>query len=106
MIYTEQAIKKAIESGWTPKQTDTEYVMERLSIDTDIREGNLYTDPLFWQSLGKALGWDEVNGKRWESEKFRFMPVWRHYWHSFIDHLALGWDAESFFKDLLTNTDK
>ena len=59
------------------------------------RNANIFLDPQFWQSLGKALGWatqfDEDKG---------FNYQWKDYWHKFIDHLADGKDIESFFKDL------
>jgi hypothetical protein len=50
----------------------------------------------FWQSLGKALGWDE---KRCFLQKYRDNE-WQYQWHRFIDHLAEGKDAESFFETL------
>lgn len=103
-------------------------------------------DPLFWQALGKAEGWEQPNDKyHWcqvndegvkNGVKFfqgeligetktkisykvitrgRKTPViihkkyielsprneWRRVWHRFIDHIASGGDAESFFNNLL-----
>lgn len=52
-------------------------------------------DPLFWQSLGKAEGWNDVN--------FEHTPEWERHWHGFIDHLIAGKDTDSFFDNLLTN---
>jgi hypothetical protein len=44
-------------------------------------------DPDFWKALATARKWEDVN-------------AWRFCWHRFIDHLADGKDAESFFADL------
>jgi hypothetical protein len=75
--------------------------------DRDYREpqGNyssaLFLDPKFWQALGKARGWDE--GKI-TTEEYSEVPadmwMWHFQWHRFIDHLAAGENAESFFAKL------
>jgi hypothetical protein len=44
-------------------------------------------DPDFWKALTTARKWEDVNS-------------WRFHWHRFIDHLADGKDAESFFAGL------
>ena len=56
---------------------------------------NFVLDPRFWQSFGKALGWDkiETNPKN---------VSWLEHWHGFIDHLASGGNPDDFFKELLT----
>ena len=68
-------------------------------------------DPLFWQALGKAMGWDDIvhigqkgnvlkiinNGHHCEG---LCRNGWKWHWHQFISHLAEGKDAESFFKEL------
>jgi hypothetical protein len=41
-------------------------------------------DPDFWKALSTARKWEDTN-------------AWRFHWHRFIDHLADGKDAESFF---------
>jgi hypothetical protein len=60
-------------------------------------------DPLFWQALGKAYGWgtDAINVS-WNI-KGKDMGTWLYNWHSFIDHLAEGKDADSFFKELINS---
>jgi hypothetical protein len=68
-----------------------------------------YLDPLFWQSLGKALGWKHMCS---EQNKYCAYSVkhdveciyhkqWLYHWHRFIDHLASGKDINSFFEELL-----
>jgi hypothetical protein len=138
----EEAIKKAYEGGWKPK----EFKATRYEFATAIIvEGNPFEDASFWQSLAKALGWGENWGNtknpclvdydiqfrallmkpsddptktgveeqiKWEREKnITAMKLrqalnailetpWQFEWHRFIDHLAGGKTAESFFEIL------
>jgi hypothetical protein len=41
----------------------------------------------FWKALAGGRKWEDVN-------------AWRFQWHRFIDHLADGKDADSFFAAL------
>lgn len=65
-----------------------------------------FLDPLFWMSLGKALGWRDKDYVDAETHAGGIVTrtynvwTWRSEWHRFIDHLAEGKDAESFFKSL------
>ena len=82
----QQAIEKAIEGGWKESNIP------------GLNYGVAFLDPLFWQSLGKAMGWKEttsfgVGGDLLDIE-------WKEQWHSFIRHLANSKDAESFFEKL------
>lgn len=53
-------------------------------------DSSIFIDPAFWQALGKARGWiAPPSGQAY------------FYQHRFIDHLAGGKDAESFFAELL-----
>lgn len=78
-----------------------------------IRIEQVYSDRTFWQALGKACGWELVcrdceNGidskyckTGWHDEATWIKKtMWKYKWHKFIDHLAEGKDAESFFKEL------
>ena len=94
----EQAIQKAIDGGWKPK----------ISPFTTICK-EYFLDPLFWQSLGKAMGWEKhdelMDGKHYCIDHVQYDWAdydWVFQWHSFIDHLAEGKDAESFFENTLT----
>lgn len=110
----EKAIKLAIESGW--KDDDIAYGMkegERPSNGDPKVNGWYYSketflDPLFWQALGKSLGW--ANGgleRKWFHQSGEVLsyqdklPKWRWIWSRFIDHLAEGKDADDYFKELL-----
>lgn len=94
-----EALQKAIEGGLK----DTEYTVKSTMINAFLCK------PEFWESLGGGLGWskyatcircdrqdcDHVDGYRLK---------WLANWHRFIDHLAEGKDAESFFVELLKVT--
>lgn len=116
----QQAIEKAIEGGYyygdigvahievrkgekgyaVVAQTEGSWAIYALEI--------ILMSPLFWQSLGKAMGWCEYavcihDGKMNCFEKNHwagYMGEWKWHWHRFIDHLAEGKDAESFFEAL------
>jgi hypothetical protein len=87
----------------------------------------IFLDPLFWQSLGKAMGWEckeckddgftaehDSPNRHGEDGECVNCPIqvqcescrggldvkWKKEWHRFIDHLAEGKDAESFFESL------
>ena len=55
----------------------------------------IFLDPSFWQALGKAWGW-EKDDHHYYSHSCN--TAWEFKWHCFIDHLAEGKDAESFFQ--------
>lgn len=120
----QEAIEKAIESGWRPNQLGRVFKCE---YGTAIISDNFCTDPLFWQALGKKLWsadmWHEDDGEvYWDfyihcsecgSEiideggcerecltENGYVISWLHYWHKFIDHLADGGTIESFFETL------
>jgi hypothetical protein len=54
-----------------------------------------FLDPLFWESLGKTLGWEHLNATTL-SQNGRLS--WHQMWVIFIDYLAQGETAEGFFQ--------
>ena len=105
MSYTQQAIQLAIEKGgYKPAYGEDMVYLDsepedglryRKLVGTNlIPESRIFHDPLFWQALGKALGWEQSEGNG-------EYPVYRDKWHQFIDHIMSGKDAESWFKELL-----
>ena len=108
-----EAIDKAFEGGW-PKIQKGVYKAYWQTIALD---------PSFWQSLGKALGWEKkmvvrrgmvIGNFGWENpdKNIRFygeemgagmdyMNPWVYYAHRFYDLILTGADTESFWKELL-----
>jgi len=137
----QQAIEKAVESGYDAPvlkvvahfKEEQKYadVMTEVMMVRNVYPA-IFLDPLFWQSLGKAMGWgcyhdkgytgmmSDINSTReetyyWWVCSFGECPFstkrlkeygekpktnWKKEWHRFIDHLAEGKDAESFFETL------
>jgi len=115
----QQAIQKAIEGGWKPKGQN--FSNGALSYRTQAiakvkYKERFFLDPLFWQSLGKAIGWidkDYPNGsmkcnikvdgvvkcedRYWGYAGYK-NPV--EEWHRFIDHLSEGKSIESYFETI------
>ena len=107
-----EAIKKAVEGGWqapygyaTFEATENYvYFYPKHGGRIDYPMGFVLLDPLFWSALGKSLNlsiceWECV--KRKGNQKHcpvKHQEQWLNYWHNFINHLALGKDAESWFE--------
>lgn len=115
----EKIIRKAIEGGWRKDITS----WDRCTIDnegfyasntfeedisaTRIRKEWIVLDPLFWQALGKACGWeveelDSIEGNdfyknKWTKKALHFHEI----------NLTEGWDkAVKYLEDLLTKERK
>lgn len=106
MTYTEKATQKSIEGGWKPRGVDIKEWSSFKNMMSLIPWHELTSDPLFWQSLGKAEG-DGVSERGTPTVSVmsyhgKMMYSWQVRWHRFIDHLASSQDAESFFKSILT----
>lgn len=112
-----RAIEDAIKGGWKGLGKNKKEVRRRLhninEIGVVLEEGVVYESDdamllfeeiflskSFWVALGKARGWPQSDARRTYND-VSAEPNWLWYWHSFIDHLAEGKDAESFFSDLI-----
>lgn len=95
MNYIEQAIREAVEKGgyMPPTAVDSDEIPAAIRYFAK-SPYRVFLDPTFWQALGKARGWG-AEAWGWGGE------TWVMEWHRFIDALAEGKDAESFFKNLL-----
>src|SRR5580698_8082121 len=115
MTYTEQAIHDARKGGYEIDKLKANPHAEidgvNLIVEMEAKSKAFLLDPLFWQSLGKTLGWtgqvewwsfENVNGSDSpeHEETKHYDPQWIWYWRCFIDYLAGGGDAESFFESL------
>lgn len=97
----EIAIKKSIEGGYMPngmsQAGSISYKYKCISnwYDGVGRINAVFMEALFWQCLGKTMGWqDGLSGIK---------PDWYCFWHRFIDALAEGKSADSFFEELFNN---
>ena len=105
----EQAIQKAIERGWL-KDFDPKWMpkMEQVSLRyrdwldwVTIQKALL--DPLFWQALGKAMGWGKYCDCLPIGHEHKLhceMSEWFQEWHRLIDALAGGKSIEEYFDTL------
>lgn len=98
MTAIESVIKEAVEKGGYVLDTVT-----GMTSDENIKSSSkhlfaceIFLDPAFWRALAKARGWKEFAGGYEDG-----CVEWLFNWHRFIDHLASGGDAESFFKELI-----
>lgn len=108
----EEAIKKAIEGGMGGmKKETTVHLIENQDLavftlkdrQVIMSVAKIVIDPLFWQALGKAEGWEHSCSKGDYCDR---ELEWKERWHEFIDHLAEGKDIDTFFDNLLTPSKK
>lgn len=94
-----EVIEKAIEGGYkSPCCSGGVKLAEHLEENANM----VFLDPSFWQCLGKTMerkGFPDgkkykINGRIVERRE------WRKRWHRFVDTLAEGKSAESFFENL------
>jgi len=96
MTATQQFIEDAIAGGWrfqlpVAHPENTEWT---LSGDDLGFKALMLLDPLAWQAVGKTRGWDEGNldttNSSYAEGTYSQDWMWRHLWHTVIDHLADG----------------
>lgn len=103
----ENIIKKAIEGGFEAYQPLENYTAHCFKCE-------YVCDPIFWQALGKACGWDK-NGSRtthesYETEKYGVIEYydvenWEYYALRFHEiNLTEGWDKAVEYLQEITNT--
>lgn len=103
----EQAIKRAIEGGYGGETASIGSAFRDEFINWCLKDKNYLLDPLFWQALGKSEGWEDEKKNYYGEETQDWITggiywyEWQYHWHEFIDHLAEGKDADSFFNNLL-----
>lgn len=114
MTNIERAIRDAVEKGgyqpvgfepvWPQEQGEDIWFFEILEGDVKrkprtmrVAIATILMERDFWQALGKVYGWSNALSQNYDKID---RAGWRLVQHRFIDHLAEGKDAESFFKDL------
>lgn len=131
MQYLNEAIRIAIEKGGYAPTDSGEPVVEYSIVDKNYiwvyeEDGtgarptfnDIVVDPLFWQALGKALGWNdekievgpilhEHNGELCGKVFCETVGVthkaakWKVIAHQYFDLVLTGGDTEKFWKELL-----
>ena len=101
MTHIELAIREAVEKGeWMSAFLEGMTVEQIENWTSHVWAAEAFLDPLFWQALGKVRGWwDETHLENLDVQSSP-ETYWLKQWHRFIDHLASGGDAESFFQSL------
>lgn len=95
-----EAIEKAIEGGWkSDLYTDEQWekIKHLFSVSGIPDMAVLALDSSFWQSLGKALGWEEP-----ELELAGLMPTWMKLAKQFYHIILSQQDTQPFWEELLT----
>ncbi len=112
MTAIEQAIKDAVEKGGYDLQIVGHDGLDRPNFRRGaehVCEHEIFLDSAFWQALGKARGWKTdscancAGASCWfcsNLKDYKRCNEWQYQWHRFIDHLADGKDANSFFESL------
>ncbi len=100
MTHIEQAIRDAIDVGGYEGVKNWNADLSSWEVHRQI-----WCDPEFWKHLGKARGWgvpgrDKTIHPRAGAPEYEIREHWVQRWHRFIDHLAEGKDAESFFENI------
>jgi hypothetical protein len=110
MTIPHRIIEKAISGGW---ENPLPQVFAKISDDhkeqfhaevTTIILWNQFAplvicDPLFWQALGKALGWPKVSAYPRESDNEH--ETWRVTAIAFYDLILTGGDTDAYWNDIL-----
>lgn len=103
MTQVEQAITEALAQGYRvsveeiPEAADFSPLQIAVAMRSDV-----FLDPQFWQAFGRARGWTtDEDGKYWKGTIAEWTAnYWKTHWHNFIDQLAAGSDAETYFGSL------
>lgn len=101
----QEALQKASEGGW-PRPTNTTY--NRYS------ETKTVLDPLFWQALGKALGWPPQENYAFADRPDLAQLTWGEIKatrpfaraHVFYEIVLTGGDTEAFWNEILGTNGK
>ena len=114
-----EAIEKAIEGGWSGVGVIYEVMdwgIVNLGTEQEMSWAEIALDPSFWQSLGKALGWDgevkirahkdKSRKRHWENDYYddwRVLTRAEYHAHRFYDLILTGGDTKAFWQHLLAS---
>jgi hypothetical protein len=90
----QEAIKQAIEGGYDEKNATINHPFSNREA---IVEGMVLHDPLFWQALGKARGWEkEIAFSPFEPT----IPYWLYEAKAWFGTCMLNGDENKFWQSL------
>jgi hypothetical protein len=103
MTHMEQAIADALAQGYEPPLESIPEAANFSALQISVAmKSDVFLDPAFWQSLGRARNWTtDEDGKYWKGTIAEWKAnYWKTHWHDFIDQLAAGEDVENFFASI------
>lgn len=100
-----EAIKLAIRKGgyrfaFSNKKESLDY-SDYVGSPEETSYDEIVLDPLFWQALGKALGWDETNMLSYGLRYGKEVPESVGKALQYFEVALTGGDTEKFWKELL-----
>lgn len=103
MTIPPKVIELAISGGWDSffSQGFTFNSRGLFDVDTDFTSyEEIALDPLFFQALGKSLGWDDTTGfyADFQSKKYNQVGV---YAHTFYDLILTNQPTDTFWEEIL-----
>lgn len=133
MNHTQRAIEMAVDNGYLligdkpiyDESIGHWYVSDGNGGNFIASLNDILNTPLFWQFIGKALGWGKMccfscGRESTHTKKFKetdsgfpwdvcvcgehgrgYKPSYTHWWHKFIDTLASGQTPDDFFATIL-----
>jgi hypothetical protein len=97
-VIPNNVVEKAIEGGW--RDNKIRYQQIRAVTGTHMIPVEVVAlDPIFWQALGKSLGWREAT----HIVKEDIIDDWLKTAHRFYDLILQGQSTDDFWKELLAN---
>lgn len=103
----QDAIEQAIKGGYSDLLKDSEWIDHgkiaakpyryeiKFKDGGTVDVGAVFTDPLFWQALGKARGWKPVSDDFWEGES---ISEWLLFAHRWLENRMVGGDEQKFWE--------
>ena len=103
MTKTQQAIQYAIEKGYkyTSQLFGLDILIQNQKLNREIHLRFVLLDPLFFQALGKKLGWAIITCDNFGKGDVNCNPSWLYHQHRLIDWIAERKDIESFFAEII-----
>jgi len=101
-----KAVVLALKNGWEPEIAEFALYAVENGNEEDVQWQRIGFDPVFWQALGRALGWPlDVFDAMDEYARDRGKKSGERHWlltpHSFLEVVLLGGNTEEFWQQVL-----